>query len=46
MTETLTPEERQEVLRQLKHGPILSREALAVYAQKVRQEILMRRKNK
>jgi len=40
----LTPNERQEILRRLKHGPVLGREALAKYANKLRREILARRK--
>lgn len=40
----LTSSERQEILRRLKHGPVLGREALAKYANKLRREILQNRK--
>lgn len=40
----LTSSERQEILRRLKHGPVLGREALAMYANKLRRIILARRK--
>jgi len=40
---TLTPTERQEILRRLKHGPALPREDLAKYANKVRREVLNKR---
>ncbi len=46
MTTILTPEERQEILRRLKHGPSLGREALAKFAQQVRQDVLNKRKAK
>jgi len=36
---TLTPVERQAILRRLKHGPVLSREELASYATKISQEV-------
>ena len=36
---TLTATERQVILRRLKHGPVLSREKLASYANKVSQEV-------
>ena len=39
----LTPAKRQLVLRRLKHGPVLSREELALYAEKVRREVLAER---
>ena len=41
---TLTPAERQEMLRRLKHGPVMDREVLAVYALKVRDKVLEKRK--
>lgn len=41
---TLTPAERQTILRRLKHGPVLSREELASYASKLRRQILNERK--
>ena len=40
----LTPSERQECLRRLKHGPVLSKAELAEYAKKVRMDILKKRK--
>jgi len=40
----LTPAERQELLRRLKHGPALSREALAEYANKLKEKTLAKRK--
>lgn len=39
----LTPAERQEILRRLKHGPVMDREALAEYAKKVKMEVLKKR---
>jgi hypothetical protein len=39
----LTSAERQEILRRLKHGPVLGREALAKYANKSCREILQKR---
>ena len=41
---SLTSAERQEILRRLKHGPALGREALAKYANKLRREVLQKRK--
>ena len=41
----LTPAERQQILRRLKHGPKLGREALAEYAQKVQADVLKKGKN-
>jgi len=43
---TLTPTERQEMLRRLKHGPVMDREALVAYALKVRDQILEKRKER
>ena len=40
----LTPAERQEILRRLKHGPVLGRATLAEYANRVSQEVLEKRK--
>ena len=40
----LTPTERQEILRRLKHGPALPKAEMAGYANKLRREILARRK--
>ena len=40
----LTPEERQAILRRLKRGPVTTREALVEYANKVRQDVLSKRK--
>lgn len=40
----LTPAERQECLRRLKHGPALPKAELAEYAKKVRMEVLKKRK--
>jgi len=42
---TLTPAERQEMLRRLKHGPVMSKKALAEYANKLKKEVLKKRKN-
>ena len=39
----LTPEERQAILRKLKHGPVTTRDALVEYANKVCQEVLSKR---
>jgi hypothetical protein len=39
----LTPTERQEILRRLKHGPALPKAEMAEYANKLRREILARR---
>jgi hypothetical protein len=44
-TSTLTPTERQTLLRRLKHGPVLGKKALARYAVKVKNEILKKREN-
>ena len=43
---TLTPSERQTVLRRLKHGPALPREDLAEFACRVRREVLAARTEK
>ena len=43
---TLTPTERQEVLRRLKHGPALPKDELVKYANKLRREVLARRTGK
>jgi hypothetical protein len=43
-TPALTPAERQILLRRLKYGPTLSREALAEYTKRLREEILAERK--
>ena len=45
MTAQLTPTERQQILRKLKHGPALDREVLARYAQKLQEDILKKREN-
>ena len=42
-TSDLTPTERQQILRRLKRGPVLSREALAQYAGDLRREALRKR---
>jgi hypothetical protein len=42
--QTLTPAERQQILRRLKHGPALPKAELAEYASKVRREVLSKRK--
>lgn len=39
----LTPTERQEILRRLKHGPTLPKDELVKYANKLRREVLARR---
>ena len=41
---TLTPTERQQILRRLKHGPALPKAELAEYANKLRREVLAKRK--
>lgn len=43
MTTTLTPAERQTILRRLKHGPQMDRAALAEYAKKIRLQVLAKR---
>jgi hypothetical protein len=43
MTSTLTPAERQEILRRLKHGPTLSREELAGYVNRLKLGVLNKR---
>lgn len=43
---TLTPTERQEVLRRLKRSPALSRDVLALHAEKLKQEVLAKRSAK
>lgn len=40
----LTPAERQEILRKLKRGPVLSKAELAEYANKLRRDVLSKRK--
>ena len=40
----LTPAERQIILRRLKHGPALGRAELAKYANRLRREVLVQRK--
>jgi hypothetical protein len=40
----LTPSERQIILRRLKHGPSLDRQALADYAVKVKDQVVKKRK--
>ncbi len=40
----LTPTERQQILRKLKHGPALPKAELAQYANKLRKEALAKRK--
>ena len=40
----LTPSERQIILRRLKHGPVLDRQALADYAVKVKDQVAKKRK--
>jgi hypothetical protein len=42
---TLAPTERQTILRRLKRGPKLGREALAQYTRQLREEVLRKRKN-
>ena len=43
---TLTPAERQIVLRRLKYGPVLSRVALVKYTQRLEQEVIAERNKK
>jgi hypothetical protein len=40
---TLTPSERQQILRRLKHGPKLTREKLALYVERVTREVVSKR---
>lgn len=40
----LTPAERQEVLRRLKHGPALPKAELGAYANRLRREVIEKRK--
>jgi len=40
----LTPTERQYILRRLKRGPALPKRELVEYAEKVRQEVMAKRK--
>lgn len=42
--QSLTPTERQTILRKLKRGPVLSKSALAEYANQLRREVLSKRK--
>jgi hypothetical protein len=41
---TLTPIERQQILRRLKHGPALGREELAEYAKRLKWDVIGKRK--
>ena len=41
----LTPTERQTILRKLKRGPVLDRQALADYANKLKDQVLKKREN-
>jgi len=41
---TLTPTERQQILRRLKRGPAVAKADLAGYAEKVKREVLSKRK--
>ncbi len=43
---TLTPMERQEILRRLKHGPALPKAELAEYVNKVQREVVEKRKER
>jgi hypothetical protein len=43
---TLTPAERQIVLRRLKFGPVLSREELTEYTAKISREVIAERNKK
>ena len=40
----LTPTERQTILRRLKRSPALSRAALAAHAEKLKREVISKRK--
>ena len=40
----LTPTERQQILRKLKRSPALDRGALAIHAEKLKQEVVGKRK--
>jgi hypothetical protein len=40
---SLTPTERQQILRRLKYGPALPREELAEYANKLKRDVLDKR---
>jgi hypothetical protein len=40
---TLTPAERQQILRRLKRGPAVGREDLVRYAEQVRREVVGKR---
>jgi hypothetical protein len=43
VTNTLTPAERQQILRKLKHGPALPKVELINYANRLRLEVLQKR---
>ena len=43
MTNTLTPAERQQILRRLKHGPALPKTEIVNYANRLRLEVLQKR---
>jgi hypothetical protein len=43
---TLTPAERQIVLRRLKYGPVLSRVALVEHTRRLEQEVVAERDKK
>ncbi len=42
----LTPAERQQILRRLKHGPALPKAELTEYANRLRREVLAARTGK
>ena len=39
----LTPAERQQILRRLKHGPVLPKAELAEYVNRLKEEVLRKR---
>ena len=43
VTNTLTPAERQQILRKLKHGPALPKAEIVEYANRLRLEVLQKR---
>lgn len=43
MTVSLTPAERQQILRRLKHGPVLPKAELAEYVNRLKEEVLRKR---
>jgi hypothetical protein len=45
-TPDLTPKERQDILRRLKHGPVLPKDELAKYATKLWRDAVAQRKGK